>query len=76
MCIIPTANPRTAPTTVARGRVPHQRSSPAPRRGGSANSSPTVVTRAPLLGEHTEEVLKELGYSANDVALLREERVI
>src|SRR5258706_1483716 len=40
------------------------------------SDSPTVVTRAPLLGEHTEEVLKELGYSADDVALLREERVI
>src|SRR5437870_3028077 len=25
------------------------------------SDSPTVVTRAPLLGEHTEEVLKELG---------------
>jgi formyl-CoA transferase len=40
------------------------------------SDSPTVVTRAPLLGEHTEAVLKELGYNANDVALLREERVI
>jgi formyl-CoA transferase len=34
------------------------------------------ITASPLLGEHTDEVLKELGYSANDVALLREERVI
>src|SRR5438105_637091 len=40
------------------------------------SDSPTVVTRAPLLGQHHDEVLRELGYSAGDVALLREERVI
>jgi len=40
------------------------------------SDSPTVVTRSPLLGEHTEEVLRELGYAATDIAALREERVI
>jgi formyl-CoA transferase len=40
------------------------------------SDSPTKVTRAPLLGEHTAEVLKELGYSDSDVAMLRAERVI
>jgi formyl-CoA transferase len=40
------------------------------------SDSPTEVTRSPLLGEHTEEVLHQLGYSADDVAMLREERVI
>jgi crotonobetainyl-CoA:carnitine CoA-transferase CaiB-like acyl-CoA transferase len=32
--------------------------------------------RAPKLGEHTEEVLGEIGYGAGDVARLRELRVV
>jgi formyl-CoA transferase len=40
------------------------------------SDSPTEVTRAPLLGEHTEQVLAELGYGAEDLALLRAEKVI
>jgi formyl-CoA transferase len=40
------------------------------------SDSPTEVTRAPLLGEHTEEVLAELGYGADDLAMLRAEKVI
>jgi formyl-CoA transferase len=40
------------------------------------SDSPTEVTRSPLLGEHTDEVLSQLGYSAEDIAALREERVI
>jgi formyl-CoA transferase len=40
------------------------------------SDSPTEVTRSPLLGEHTEEVLAQLGYSAEKIAALREERVI
>ena len=35
------------------------------------SDSPTDVTRSPLLGEHTEEVLAQLGYSAEQVAQLR-----
>jgi formyl-CoA transferase len=40
------------------------------------SDSPTDVTRSPLLGEHTDEILTELGYGAAQIALLREERVI
>ena len=40
------------------------------------SDSPTHVTRSPLLGEHTEEVLSQLGYSRSQIDALREERVI
>jgi formyl-CoA transferase len=40
------------------------------------SDSPTEVTRSPLLGEHTEEVLNQLGYNAQEIAQLRAERVI
>jgi formyl-CoA transferase len=40
------------------------------------SDSVTEVTRSPLLGEHTEEVLRELGYNEVQIAALREERVI
>jgi formyl-CoA transferase len=40
------------------------------------SDSPTEVRRSPLLGEHTEEVLAQLGYSAVQIAALREQRVI
>jgi formyl-CoA transferase len=40
------------------------------------SDSETEVTRSPLLGEHTEEVLAQLGYSAKDIADLRVEKVI
>ena len=40
------------------------------------SDSPTDVTRSPLLGEHTDEVLAELGFAAADVAALRLKKVI
>ena len=40
------------------------------------SDSATNVTRSPLLGEHTDEVLAQLGYSTGDIAGLRAERVI
>jgi formyl-CoA transferase len=40
------------------------------------SDSITEVKRSPLLGEHTEEVLAELGYGAQDVLRLRAGKVI
>jgi formyl-CoA transferase len=40
------------------------------------SDSPTEVTRSPLLGEHTDDVLAQLGYTPQHIAALREERVI
>jgi len=40
------------------------------------SDSQTDVTRSPLLGEHTEEVLAQLGYNMEQIAALRAERVI
>ena len=40
------------------------------------SDSPTEVARSPLLGEHTDEVLSQLGYNVEEIAALREERVI
>ncbi|GMU71748.1 MAG: formyl-CoA transferase [Burkholderiales bacterium] len=40
------------------------------------SDSPTEVKRSPLLGEHTDEVMAELGYTKDQVAALRAENVI
>src|SRR5450755_4502103 len=40
------------------------------------SDSPTDVKRSPLLGEHTDAVLAELGYAAQDIAALRTQKVI
>ena len=37
---------------------------------------PTIRHRAPTLGEHTDQLLGELGYSAAQIAQLRSERVV
>jgi len=41
-----------------------------------AHGGPSVETPPPEMGAHTEEVLGELGFSAEEVAALREERVV
>src|SRR5262247_3324736 len=40
------------------------------------SDSITEVRRSPLLGEHTEEIMAELGFSKDDIAALREQKVI
>ena len=40
------------------------------------SDSPTEVIRSPLLGEHTQKVLQELGYTREQIDALRSERVI
>jgi formyl-CoA transferase len=40
------------------------------------SDSSTEVTRSPLLGEHTDEVLTQLGYGADEILELRREHVI
>jgi formyl-CoA transferase len=40
------------------------------------SDSPTEVTRSPLLGEHTDEVLEELGYKSEEVNALRQAKVV
>jgi formyl-CoA transferase len=42
----------------------------------SLSDSPVDVRRSPLLGEHTEEILKELGYTHADVERLRTDGAI
>jgi crotonobetainyl-CoA:carnitine CoA-transferase CaiB-like acyl-CoA transferase len=52
---------------------------PAPIMGAPFSLSKTPGTlrhRAPLLGEHTDEVLGSIGYSADELEDLREKRVI
>jgi formyl-CoA transferase len=40
------------------------------------SDSPTEVTRSPLLGEHTDDVLAQLGFAAQDIQALRAEGAI
>jgi formyl-CoA transferase len=40
------------------------------------SDSPSEVKRSPLLGEHTEEVLAELGYQPEEVSALRRAKVV
>ena len=36
----------------------------------------TITSRPPLLGEHTDDILGELGYSEQDISSLRDKRIV
>jgi formyl-CoA transferase len=40
------------------------------------SESPTVVTRSPLLGEHTSDVLHHLGYSQEEIEAMVAAKVV
>jgi formyl-CoA transferase len=40
------------------------------------SASPTRITPSPLLGQHREEILKELGYGDADIAALAKDGAI
>jgi formyl-CoA transferase len=40
------------------------------------SDSPTEVIRSPLLGEHTDEILQELGLNVDELIALRHKKVI
>lgn len=41
-----------------------------------SGSPGSIRHRAPVLGEHTDAILEELGYSAGDISSLREKRIV
>jgi crotonobetainyl-CoA:carnitine CoA-transferase CaiB-like acyl-CoA transferase len=41
-----------------------------------SETPPRLRRRAPMLGEHTDEVLRELGFSSEEIASLRDSKVI
>jgi formyl-CoA transferase len=40
------------------------------------SDSPTDVKRSPLLGEHSDEILKEIGFDDSEIRALRREKVV
>ncbi|MGQ9427334.1 CaiB/BaiF CoA transferase family protein [Gilvimarinus sp. F26214L] len=41
-----------------------------------SRTNPSVERRAPTLSEHTHQIMTELGYSQDEIAVLREKRII
>jgi formyl-CoA transferase len=47
-----------------------------PRPAGAFFGAAPKLSPAPLQGEHTVEILREIGYDADDVARLSAQRVV
>ena len=43
---------------------------------GLSRTPATMVSATPEIGQHTDEVLAEVGYSANEIAALRQSKAI
>jgi len=43
---------------------------------GMSSTPPKIRHRAPMVGEHTEEVLRELGYSAEEIQKLKQAKIV
>lgn len=43
---------------------------------GMSSTPPTIRRRAPMVGEHTDEVLRELGYSAEEIQKLKQAKIV
>ena len=57
--------------------APHARAGRGRQPGGDLSRTPCVLDRpTPGLGEHTEEVLGEIGYTANDIAGFRRGKTV
>ena len=41
-----------------------------------SNSENTIERRPPILGEHTEEILKDLGFTNEEIKEFKEKRII
>ena len=63
-------------TYLAHSRVTEQRASKQMRQLVKAYNDNPEIGRPPVLGEHTDAVLAELGYSRERIAELRERRAI
>ena len=80
--VIPRDQLHLHPQAVARNSVPEHRNNVigsirSARPAWRMNATPEVINEgAPLFGEHTTQILNELGYDSDAISDLREEGVI